>query len=440
MSQESNRELAEFIQQIPVVDTHEHFCFPHCLENSKRDILDMIQGMYLVDDLNSAGFGKAEWEAELAPEEKWLTVREALKKTRNTTYYKVLKLIFRDLYGVEEDVLTLDYARLSRCTQESAAKGAVWYDYVLGQRANIQVSLLDKGQTTDFEMWMLKNGKGEAYEGGGPLYAPENANYHRFLPIFRTDFLSFGYLPGARQAVEQKFGVRVETFGEYEAFIGQAMASLKKRGFRGIKSTLGYYRDLHFLPQKREKAEKAWAQGAGAGPEEARAFQDYIVYLLAKAAGENDAVYEIHTGMRCFGSAYTTGNGPHELVELINRNPDTRFDLFHSGYPWVWQAAAMAKSIPNAYLSLNWLTVICETLAKNYLSECLDAVPYSKITWGGDCFYAEEAYAHCAMARRMLTELLTEKADSGHFDLELCKEIAAGILRNNAIGLYKLEL
>ena len=69
MSQESNRELAEFIQQIPVVDTHEHFCFPHCLENSKRDILDMIQGMYLVDDLNSAGFGKAEWEAELAPEE-----------------------------------------------------------------------------------------------------------------------------------------------------------------------------------------------------------------------------------------------------------------------------------------------------------------------------------------------------------------------------------
>ena len=67
-------------------------------------------------------------------------------------------------------------------------------------------------------------------------------------------------------------------------------------------------------------------------------------------------------------------------------------------------------------------------------------MPYSKITWGGDCFYAEEAYAHCAMARRMLTELLTEKADSGHYDLELCKEIAAGILRNNAIGLYKLEL
>ncbi|MEA4891662.1 MAG: amidohydrolase family protein [Peptococcaceae bacterium] len=435
-----DEELAEFIGRIPVVDTHEHFCFPHCLKTDKRNILSMIQGMYITDDLRSAGFGSGDWAKAGSPEEKWRAVRAGLRKTRNTTYYKVLKLIFRELYQVEDDILTLDYAVLSRYTQESAAKGEEWYDYVLGDRANIQVSLLDKGQTTNFELWLLEKNKGGDCQGGGKTFAPEKAGYHRFKPVFRTDFLSFGYLAGARTAVFEKFGIKIETFEEYEAFLAELMSTLKSRGFYGIKSTLGYYRDLNFLPQGREKAARAWAAGKDASAADARSFQDYIVYLLAKKAGEHDIVYEIHTGMRCFGSLYTKGNGPHELVELINANPDTRFDLFHSGYPWVWQASAMAKSIPNAYLSLNWLSVICETLTKNYLSESLDAVPYSKITWGGDCFYVEEAYAHCRMMRQILTEVLAEKAASGHYDLELCKEIAAGILRENAIALYGLKL
>ena len=425
------------LQQISVVDTHEHFCFPRSAARSHRDILTMVQNMYIVDDLRSVGFGAREWGEDIPAPQQWERVKGALARTANTTYFKVLQRIYRELFGAG-NILELDYDAASAPSLEHAAQGAAWYDAVM-DRANIQCSLVDKGQSTDFEYWLLYNGKGLPYSGGLTGDAPETSHYPRFLPILRIDFLAYCYMPRARKGLEDRLGARVETLDELEAFLRELLPTLRQRGFMGIKSCLGYYRDLHFLPRQRAEAEAAFRAGDSASPEQARAFQDYIIYLLAELAGQSGTVFEIHTGLRCFGSPYTTGNGPHELTELANRNPQTRFDFFHSGWPWTWQAAAMAKSLPNVYLSLNWLTAINETQAEHYLQESLDAVPFSKITWGGDCFYVEEAWAHLEIMRDLLARVLTERICSGHFDAELCRTMGRAILRDNAIRLYGLE-
>ena len=430
-------EIRQFLQSISVVDTHEHFCFPRSVARGGRDVLTMIQNMYIVDDLRSVGFGPGEWAKTIPAPQQWERVKQALARTANTTYYKVLKRIYGELFGAG-DILELDYDAASALSMERAAQGDAWYDAVM-DRANIQWSLVDKGQTTDFEFWLLYDGKDKPYPGGLTGEAPETAGYHRFRPILRIDFLTYCYMPRARKGLEDRLGVHVETLDELEAFLAELMSTLRQRGFMGIKSCLGYYRDLHFLPRKRSEAEAAFRAGDAATAEEARAFQDYIVYLLAGLAGEHGVVFEIHTGLRCFGSPYTTGNGPHELTELANRNPDTRFDFFHSGWPWTWQASAMAKSLPNVYLSLNWLTAINETQAEHFLQESLDAVPFSKITWGGDCYYVEEAWAHLEIMRDLLARVLAERLDAGHFDEELCRTMGRAILRDNALRLYGLE-
>lgn len=430
--------MRQFLQEVPVVDTHEHLCFPQSAAASGRDILSMVQNTYIVDDLRSVGFGPREWSADIPAPQQWERVKQALARTANTTYCKVLRRVYRELFGGGE-ILELDYAAASALSLEHAAQGEAWYTSVM-DRANICCSFVDKGQSTDFEYWLLSSGgKGGYHPGGRTSAPPEESGFARFRPVLRIDFFTYFFMPAARASLKDRLGGEAETLGELEEYLGRLMASLRRRGFVAIKSCLGYYRDLHFLPRRREEAEAAFRAGDGACEAEVRAFQDYVMFLLARLAGENGIPFQIHTGMRCFGAPYTTGAGPHELTELISSFPDTSFDLFHCGWPWTWQASAMVKSLPNAYLSLNWLTAISETQAENFLRECLDAVPFSKISLGGDCYYIEEAWAHLEIARDLLARVLVERLESGHFDESLCQSIGRAILRDNARRLYCLE-
>lgn len=432
-------ELSGYIQSLPILDTHEHFCFPEPLARERRDVLAYIRGTYLADDLRSVGFGEREWSIRETPEEKWERLKPYLERTQNTTYYCAFQMALRELFGLDEPVGRLDYADASAPIQAAAELGETWYRRVL-RRANIVCSLIDRGQPTAFEAKLLDWPALPTSPIAEPLYAPEKSGVDLFLPVLRIDLLAFCCLPEARQSLAERFGVTARTFSEFDGFLDELMHTLPARGFYAVKSAMGYYRDLRFLPAGRHAAAAAWAAGETVSETELRAFQDYVVYRLATLCGETGTVFQIHTGLRCGDTPYTDRNGPHELAPLINANPSAHFDLFHAGWPWVHQAAAMAKSLPNVYLNLNWFTAISRMQATRQLTEILDTVPMHKITWGGDAFYVEEAWTHAAIVRAILAEALGGGLGRGYWSPEVCRRMARGILWENAAELYSLKL
>ena len=82
---------------------------------------------------------------------------------------------------------------------------------------------------------------------------------------------------------------------------------------------------------------------------------DSKVYELYEAAEGLRVPVLVHTGMS-WAPATLIGRGhPMLLEEAIARFPKLNFVLAHWGWPWVWEATALALKYPNVYLDTSCL-------------------------------------------------------------------------------------
>src|SRR4029078_10802245 len=80
------------------------------------------------------------------------------------------------------------------------------------------------------------------------------------------------------------------------------------------------------------------------------------------------------------------GSNPMNLVNLIEANKNTKFILFHGGYPW----SAETRIFVHFFSSRVWFDSVCLPMlsystGKRAFHEWLDTMPSNKIMWGGDC-------------------------------------------------------
>lgn len=84
---------------------------------------------------------------------------------------------------------------------------------------------------------------------------------------------------------------------------------------------------------------------------------------------------------------------PLHLVNLLLEYREARFDLFHAGYPYQGEVAALGKNFPNVYVDLCWLHVISPWVARQTLHEWIETVPANKILgFGGDYLFVEGGF------------------------------------------------
>jgi predicted TIM-barrel fold metal-dependent hydrolase len=126
------------------------------------------------------------------------------------------------------------------------------------------------------------------------------------------------------------------------------------------------------------------------------------------------------------------------LNNLFIRHPQARFVLFHGGYPWTSQVTALAKMFPNVHLDLVWLPQITKVKAIAALDEMLDAVPYNKLFWGGDCHFIEESVGSLEVAREVVAATLAARIARGDLSESLAREIGAAIFGENAKRFFRL--
>lgn len=422
--------LKKTLDAVPAIDTHDHL-YPW-ERNTAFVETDRGRGVNLASLWLMSYFG---WIHRLTPwtpgdsfENWWRKAKTDFDDARATSMYRYQLPAFRDLYGVDFDHISDEDARTLNDRIFENYQDSRWLTYVITERANIELLFNDPfwdrlgtATTWPFEVFVfnvtsLTGGFHPSEYGPSASYRDSDDPY----------------------AVAKALGLEIRTLDDYLALLDRLFARAKKAGAACLKTTLAYQRPLRFEKVPRERAERAFGRPRRElVPEDVRAFEDFVMWRLCELSAKHELPFQIHTG-----HARVDGSSPMLLLDLIAENPKTKFILFHGGYPWISETAAVAaqntriRSAKNVWVDSVWLPTISYSAAKRAYHEWLDTMPSDRILWGADCTHAEGIYGATETTRRCLAEVLAERVDAGTLTLKDAERIGRQILRDNALKLF----
>ena len=261
------------------------------------------------------------------------------------------------------------------------------------------------------------------------------ANEERILETYMTD-LGMTRLPAS--------------LDEYvAAVVAPTLEAQKNQGAVAIKFEAAYLRSLDFEPASHDDAEAAYAKYAPGGAPaqtEYRQLQDYLFRRVVAQAGGLGLAVHIHTGGGC-GSFFDDRGADPTLLSSVFNDPalrQTNFVLLHGGYPFDRHVASLLNK-PNVYVDFSALDLLLSSaeLAR-VIRPWLEVMPEHVLfgtdagPWAAGMNWEESAWIATRRARRAIVLALSEMARDGVVTMERARVIANGVLRQNAIDLYKL--
>lgn len=400
-----------------------------CLELPDTGLFDLLFAPYLGGLLASLGHPRPDRATFLDDTRTgpagWAQTADGLSKTRTTGLYLALQRAFHDLYATSLDDLVegrSDPRTLTRKISARYRSGMFRWAREAFAAAGITVTqkpihlpFLARLATMDSETAALERGL--------------------FEPLLRIDDLlgrqgSSGRLswPNAEDA----FRTRVAVPDDLGAMVGRSFDLAARTGVRSIKQAQAYRRSLDFDPPDASEVPQLFPAATVTGQREAvRKLQNHILGLVLERASAVDMPMQVHTGM-----ANLPDSNPVLLQGTLRRYPKVRFVLLHC-YPYLSEAAYLARTFPNVYLDTAWLVLQSPGTLAKALSEWIGFVPHTKIFLSGDATSVEEAYGAAMMNREVLASVLDDKIARGEMSLPLAQEVAHCLLHRNAAEFYR---
>lgn len=97
-------ELYKFVEQLTIIDTHEHLPLREELRDRDADVLKEYLSHYISSDLISAGLSQADYQrvtdTALPILERWEILEPYWACVQFTGYARALKIAVQDLYGI----------------------------------------------------------------------------------------------------------------------------------------------------------------------------------------------------------------------------------------------------------------------------------------------------------------------------------------------------
>jgi len=402
------------------------------LHGGKVNFYTMLSASGLRTDLVSAGSpgldGDMIEKGEL--DSLWAAYGVFLDRCRNTSYYGHLVQGYRILYNMDEPYFTRDnIEKLSAKLAHNYENPNNWYREAFG-KASFEMMLNDQWWDqfkvhTDFE--------GHVLVMRIDMYMVSIAN-RTMLERSDADTLSNPFYQ-ARQE-----GFEIQSLDDYLAFTERWFSVFVERGAVCAKTANAYHRSIDYRRVPKEEASRLFARASETlTPEEKKRLEDYMFFWCVGKCAEHDLPLQIHTGYLAGNSRSLENGKPMKLLDVFQAYPQEQFSLFHGGFPWYQEIGAIAKSYPNVCVDLVWLPQLSREAAVSALHQWLDCVPYTKFFWGGDCTTVEDAVGSLECGRDVVTQVLAERVSAGRMTMELAREVARGIFRDNAIRFFKLE-
>ena len=419
-------DLLTAIEEIPLVNTHEHIIPEDERTSSKVDFFTLA-GHYAINDVISAGLAGDELEivrdADAPMRRRWEAFEPYWKAARLTGYGQVLRIAIRDVYESEE----ISADTLDNINARIAAKNKPGlYDEILSRRSNIEYSVLDD------------------YWNAAPV-APDS----RFFALARKfDRFVTPQSSGDINKLEELTDVSITSLAGLKRAIERSFEQSLEAGMVTVKSTLAYNREIHYSEVATGAAEAEFAdlindrrsipQGFRARTERPyRQLEDHMFHHLMRLADAYKLPVQIHTGLHAGNGNFIENSKPTHLTNLFFLYPQVKFDLFHISYPYQGEAAAIAKVFPNVSIDFCWMHIISGSAAQRTLHEMLEMLPANKIFgFGGDYRFPELSYAHAKIARANIAKVLTEKVETGFCDDTEALELARMLLHDNPDRMF----
>jgi uncharacterized protein len=419
----SNKWIREAMQDMPVIDTHEHLETESARMARHKDFISLYMTHYASTDVLTAGLPAEKMEllrgTQLDVREKWAILRPYWELCRNTAYFRALERISIDLFGVthldDDTLLQLNSAFL-------AASRPGWYRQILKDICHIDYCVQDDLFIPDLGSISMPD----------PLYYRESAKYDHFLEIG-------GEIPAA--SIMGAYRKSFTTLGDYVNLLGDTVQKAKReRSIVSLKSAIAYGRTLQFDNIALSEAEAVFdriLRGDSLTGAQRKPLQDYLMHSLLGFAGDLSLPFQIHTGLQEGLGGNLPDSRPSHLIYTFRQHPDVKFDVFHTGYPYGYELAAICKQFRNVHVDMCWVHVISQEYAVRILEEMLEVLPSNKILgFGGDFLFVEGTYAHLQFAKENIAEVLSRRIENGRLDKSDALVLAKRLLHDNAQALF----
>lgn len=413
---------------IKVVNTHEHQHWPEEYGDYRFGFYHLIAASYLAADISSAGTNGYDWKLldSLSLDELWDVYGKALDYTRSTTYYSQFVNGFRKLYDFRDLYFTRDnIAKLSAAIANNYKDYKLWFNEAFNM-AGYELMFLD-------QYWKPFNTRID--------------NKHFALVFHINPLISESSRKPGKDAVLKSIykeadsaGFKINNLEDYLGFCDHLFKRNIENKAVCIKNSQAYSRTLYYEDVPYDEAKVLFEKpSSDLTPAEAKKIEDFMFHWIIQQAVKYDLPIQIHTGYLA-GNGNVLDNGqPIKLNNLFLKYPEAKFDLFHGGFPWTDEFAALGKMFPNVYLNIVWLPQISREKAVSTLEVMLDCVPYNKFLWGGDCGLIEESTGSLEFGKDVVSEVLAKRVATGLMTEEAAFGIVERIFRKNAIEVFKLE-
>jgi hypothetical protein len=431
-------ELRRYLDEIRLVDTHEHLDTEEEFIREPADFGRLFLH-YANCDLISAGcppehIKRLQSDRDLSPAEKWRLIAPYWDYIRGTGYGRCLEIAIRDLYGLE--CLSADTVEeLSRKMEEARRPG---YYRLVFDRAGIAVALWNR------------------LDRLAPIPRMWSQEYDRtvFIQDLLTPYLSLDMqkLSGLHEFVleewNQGWDREILCLDDFLGAIEERFSAYASQA-SALKIPVAYFRPLVFTDRARGEIEPLFNQLLNSGwernvslpsLEQLQAIQDYLVHFSLRLCAKYELTVKFHTGLQ-EGNANTIRNSRASLLSnLFFKYPRVRFDIYHISYPYQEELVTLVKNFPNVAVDFCWMWIVNPAASRRALSDFLDAVPANKIHgFGGDFIFIEGSYGHVVMAKDGIARVLAEKVSEGSITEERARQLARWILRDNAIQWFGLK-
>ena len=414
-------ELFDEICKIPCINSHSHLISEAERLEEPGDALTFFDHAYPGADLVAAGMSDEEKQQALKSglplAERWKIFAPYWRWVRATGYTQGIMEGIRDLYGIEE----LNEDTIEPITEAmQALYKPGFYRQVLQDRCNLELSVLNMEDLQEVDREL-------------------------FLPLPRLNRFSMLRSAGQIDAIEKDYNVSVGDLDGYIEVIRQVCQQWDQARVAGVKMSQSYHRRMDFTERKREDAAPIFDR-LRRGEEfdlespEGVLLEDYIVFECCRAAMDANLTVQFHQGMRAGNFGSMEGCSPAPLAELFKTFRQVRFDLSHSGYPYLREGAVLAKTFSNVYLDMSWIHIISPVGTQVDLKEWIRMVPYNKIiAYGDDVRHVEAVYGHLKIARQNFATVLAQTIQEGAISESVALDIARAAFRDNPARIYRVD-
>ncbi|MCW4032077.1 MAG: amidohydrolase family protein [Candidatus Bathyarchaeota archaeon] len=449
MKSDNFKKIENEVNKIKIIDTHEHLQKEENRLKSEVDPLQLFLGQYVSSDLISSGMPIEDFNVvvnnQISIKDRWEKLSQYWDNVQNTGYAQALHIAVKDIYGVdglEKNTIT----ELTEKMKQLNKRGL--YKTILKDKAGIEIALHDTIlKAKDYDYWNIKP-IAKTLDIDRSLFAPVH-RFQDFLGIMeRTDL----------DSLSRRLNYSIHSLEDLVKVFRTEFENLSSKIY-AVKIWLAYRRSMFFEKTTYAEAEKTFNEiykqdsfkridvsgtrltfPEGISFKEAKPLQDFMVHEMIKLAIKHKLPLQIHTGIHEGNENIINNSNPTNLTNLFLEYKEAKFDIFHAGYPFLEETAAIVKNFQNVYVDLCWLHIISPSTARRVLYEWLDTLPINKILgFGGDYTFIEGSYGHSVIARRNVTNVLQRKIDEGIVTLDETIKIAKRLLRENAIELFFQE-